>query len=329
MSIPTISVVMPVYNGEKYLKEAIDSILNQTYANFEFIIINDGSTDKTEEIILSYTDSRIVYVKNKENFQLVKTLNKGIALAKGKYIARMDADDISLPYRFEQQKYFLDKYKDIGIIGSCVEIFGDSIKSKKWKVPLNSLEIKISSIFRTPFIHPSVMIKKEIIDTYKLLYDEKYKDAEDYELWIRILRNTKGANIPKVLLKYRVLETSITRQAEKKVRERFNIKKSIYTKVLSDFNILNTEEEHKLHYLISSNQKVHIDKVKKYFDKLQLDINLSTKEERRMFEKILGQMWIQTIKNMVLHNPSLIFSKYTYYGILYYLKRLLPQQVRL
>ena len=161
------------------------------------------------------------------------------------------------------------------------------------------------------------------------MYDENYKDAEDYELWIRILRNTKGVNISKVLLKYRILETSITRQAEKKVRERFNIKKSIYTKVLSDFNIINTEEENKLHYLISSNQKVHIDKVKKYFDKLQLDITLSTKEERRMFEKILGQMWIQIIKNMVLDNPSLIFSKYTYYGILYYLKRLLPSQVRL
>ena len=102
-NLPLITVLMPVYNGEKYLQQAIESILKQTFTDFEFLIINDGSTDNSENIILSYDDSRIRYIKNEENLRLIRTLNKGIELAKGKYIARMDCDDISLPYRFEKQ----------------------------------------------------------------------------------------------------------------------------------------------------------------------------------------------------------------------------------
>ena len=109
MSKPLVSVLMAVYNGEKYLLEAIESILNQTYTNFEFLIINDGSTDSTEEIILSYSDQRIRYIKNEQNLKLIASLNKGLDLAKGKYIARMDADDISLPDRLEKQVNFLER----------------------------------------------------------------------------------------------------------------------------------------------------------------------------------------------------------------------------
>ena len=112
-----ISIILPAYNAEKYLKEAIDSILAQTYTNFELIVINDGSTDKTEEIILSYQDSRIRYIKNEKNLKLIRTLNKGIGLAKGKYIARMDADDISLPHRLKEEVEFMEAHPNIGEIG--------------------------------------------------------------------------------------------------------------------------------------------------------------------------------------------------------------------
>ena len=119
VNAPAVSVVMPVYNGEKYLRESIDSILNQTYTDYEFIIVNDGSNDKTEEIILSYNDNRIRYIKNEKNLQIVKSLNRGIELAKGRYIARMDADDISLPRRFEKQITFMENNLEIGVCGTC------------------------------------------------------------------------------------------------------------------------------------------------------------------------------------------------------------------
>ncbi|HAS7841575.1 TPA: glycosyltransferase family 2 protein, partial [Vibrio cholerae] len=143
MSSPKISVVMSVYNGEKYLGEAIDSILKQTFSDFEFIIINDGSTDKTLEIIKSYMkkDDRIVLV-SRENKGLIVSLNEGLDLAKGQYIARMDADDISIKSRFEKQIEFLDSNPDIGVCGTWVEVFGENIKSKKWKMPTQDPDLK-------------------------------------------------------------------------------------------------------------------------------------------------------------------------------------------
>ncbi len=149
--IPLISVVMPVYNSEKYLEEAINSILNQTFTDFEFIILNDGSTDKTEDIILSYSDSRILYIKNKTNLQIVKTLNKGIELASGKYIARMDSDDISSPERFEKLIEFMENNHEIDICSTWLETFGN--RKKIWKNPLSHEEIKATLLFNSAKVH--------------------------------------------------------------------------------------------------------------------------------------------------------------------------------
>jgi glycosyltransferase involved in cell wall biosynthesis len=198
--VPTISVIMPVYNGEKYLREAIDSILNQTYRDFEFIILNDGSTDSTEEIILSYDDPRIVYVKNKENLQIVKTLNQGIALAKGKYIARMDADDISLPRRFEKQIALMTARPDIDVCGTWYKTFGE--KEYLQKLPTQDEQIKVDLLFYTSLAHPSIMMKKSIFDECK--YSENFPKAEDYALWIELADKFKFANIPESLLHYRL-----------------------------------------------------------------------------------------------------------------------------
>lgn len=316
---------MPVYNGERYLKEAIDSILNQTYIDFEFIIINDGSTDKTEGVILSYHDSRIRYIKNEKNLQIVNTLNKGIELARGKYIARMDADDISLPERLEKQVAYLDKNLDIGIVGTLVQIFGQDIKDTIWKVPVDCVSVSLNTIFRTPFIHPTIMMRKDMISQYELYYDEKYKNAEDYELWVRMLKFTKGANLPIVLFKYRILESSLTRQAEKNKQERFKIKMSIFRKVLNDFNIKNTDEEMQLHYKITSSSmamtKMEISQVIKYFNKLDLAIKQNQHNDSIVLQDLLGQVWIKILKELNFKVYFNLFSKYTFYGIRFYFKR--------
>lgn len=217
MNHPIISVVMPVYNGEKYLSEAIDSILYQTYTDFEFIILNDGSTDNTEEIILSYDDPRIVYVKNEENLQIVETLNKGIALAKGKYIARMDADDISLPERFEKQLDILENHLSVQVIFSIVELVnenGVTIGSWKDDVDCHTQESMYSFLPRKNcFSHPSVMIRKDVAKNY--LYINS-KNSEDYNLWLRMMSDgIVFYKIVKPLVKYRVLDTSVTRVSNK------------------------------------------------------------------------------------------------------------------
>ena len=134
---PQITVLMPVYNGEKYLRQAVDSILNQTFKDFEFLIINDGSTDKTLAILQEYKNKRVKIINNKKNIGLTKSLNKGLKLAKGKYIARMDADDISLSNRLRKQIDFLDKHNKIGVLGTQMKIINNSNKIVgEYKTPL-------------------------------------------------------------------------------------------------------------------------------------------------------------------------------------------------
>lgn len=202
--MPEISVVMPVYNASDYLPEAIDSIISQTFEDWELILIDDGSTDNSSDILKSYSnsDKRIKHYKNDQNLGLIRALNKGIGLCSGKFIARMDADDISLPGRFETQYRFLERNADIAMCGTYALII-DSDGCETVKVTHFSKDeyIKINLMFSPSFIHPSMMIRADVLKAN--LYDEAYIHAEDYELWCRIAENHKVANIPSFLLKYR------------------------------------------------------------------------------------------------------------------------------
>ena len=208
--MPKVTVLMSVYNGQKYLREAINSILNQTFKDFEFIIIDDCSIDKTKDIILSYKDSRIRFIENKKNIGLTKSLNKGLKIARGKYIARMDVDDISMPERVEKQISFLDKHKDIAVVGSWIEIINmESSRAYVLKNDCNPAIIKWTHIFKNQITHSSAFFRKEIIKKIGH-YNEKYKYAQDFDFWFRISRKYKIANIPKVLVKYRIHSKSVT-----------------------------------------------------------------------------------------------------------------------
>lgn len=209
--MPKVTVLMPVYNGEKYLREAIDSILNQTFTDFEFLIVDDGSTDNSLEIINSYQDTRINPIKNHNNQGLVYSLNRGLALAKGEYIARMDCDDISLPNRLEKQVNFLDNNLDIGIVGSYFILMTKENKKSYIKtVPVSDLEIRYKCLFESPFGHPTVIIRREILKKNSLNYDTQLNAIEDYKLWTQILDYTKGANIEIPLVYYRLHSQSIS-----------------------------------------------------------------------------------------------------------------------
>lgn len=210
---PRVSVLMAVYKGEKYLKEAIDSILNQTYRDYEFIIINDGSTDNCADIVKSYRDKRIKFIDNGGNIGLAATLNKGIDLASGEYIVRMDSDDISMPERIEKQVNFMDKHLDVGISGTWIKYIGIPNflwRSTVYKYPISHRVIRAKSMFVSSLCHPSVIMRKSLIEKFKLRYDCDHRDAEDFTFWQKSCHYFTLTNMPEVLLLYRVSPGSIT-----------------------------------------------------------------------------------------------------------------------
>jgi glycosyltransferase involved in cell wall biosynthesis len=198
---------MAVYNGEKFLNEAIDSILAQSFADFEFIIINDGSTDATEDIILSYSDSRIRYVKNEQNLRLIATLNKGLALCQGTYVARMDADDIAMPSRLQEQVDFMERNPRVGLCGAWIESFGvgqpKSVGFKK-----THSEVFLEFLLANHFNHPTAFMRRDVLTTHGLHYPAVLH-AEDYAMWMSIVSVSEVHILPRVLLRYRLHESSV------------------------------------------------------------------------------------------------------------------------
>lgn len=210
---PLVSVVMPAFNAEKYIPEAIESILNQTFKDFELIIIDDGSTDKTWNIIQEYAkkDGRIIPVRNEKNLKICKTLNKGVVLSKGVYIARMDSDDWSYPDRFEKQVEFMEKHQDVVVSGGYVEVSDENLATLYLKkYPLLDNDIRKKMFIYNPFTHPCVIFRSEELKLENPIYNHDFYDAEDYDLYFRLGKKRKMANINDVLLKYRVSSGSIS-----------------------------------------------------------------------------------------------------------------------
>lgn len=228
IDVPVISVVMSVYNGEKYLRESIESILNQTYRNFEFIIINDGSTDSTREIVLSYDDPRICLIDNKENIGLTKSLNKGLRIARGGYIARMDADDISMPNRFESQIDFLNHHREYAVVGTLLKVINENSKVIfTIEKPIQHTDIRDFLNRDNCIGHGSAMIRKTCLQSVGF-YDESIEKSQDYDLWLRISQNYKLANIPQYLYMWRNHKENIS---EKHRNEQKHFVEMIKTRV--------------------------------------------------------------------------------------------------
>lgn len=204
---PLVSVLIPCYNVESYVVESVSSILNQTYQNIEIILINDCSTDNTKDKLeyLAKLDSRIKLYHNETNLKLIKTLNKGIDLCCGKYIARMDADDISLPTRLEKQVDFLERNTDYDIVSTMFFTFRKGSSKKNLYInPAKYEDLQAFLLFKSGICHPAVMIRKTLFSEKKLSFEEQYLHVEDYALWSKAIYCTKLANIEEPLLLYRV-----------------------------------------------------------------------------------------------------------------------------
>jgi glycosyltransferase involved in cell wall biosynthesis len=207
-----ISVIMPVYNSANYLPQAIKSILNQTYTNFEFIIIDDGSTDLSLQIIKKFAkiDERIVVIHNKKNLGICLSLNKGIKLAKGNYIARMDSDDWSYPNRLLKQFVFMKKHPEVSVCGGSIRVCDNNLKIKSIRhYPISDKKIRENIFKINPFAHPAVMYKKQSIIKAGG-YNEKLFTVEDYDLYFRLGIEGKFANLTDIILKLRIRYDSIS-----------------------------------------------------------------------------------------------------------------------
>lgn len=211
--IPAISIIFPAFNSSAFIKDAIESVLHQTFMDFELIIINDGSTDNTEAIVESFSDNRIVYSKNETNKGLIFTLNKGIKMARGTYIARMDADDICFPDRLAIQKEWLDSHPKTAVVATLIEFIDENNNiTGYWKLDkqtTTSAAIRKVMPYENCLAHPSIMARKNILEAY--LYNSEQQHIEDYDLWLRLIADGHIIEkIPQVLLQYRVHSSSIT-----------------------------------------------------------------------------------------------------------------------
>ena len=214
---------MPAYNSAPFLREAIDSILNQTFTDFEFIILNDGSTDNSKEIILSYDDPRIVFYDSNVNVGLANIGNKGFELARGKYLARMDSDDVAITDRLKKQFDYMENNGDVAVCGGFFAAFGNknSVLNFNWVTETDPEMVKINLLFDGAICHPTVMIRHTVLKESGFRYDPNFDPSDDYKLWVSLSKNHLVANISDQVLKYRLSDkqTSNTKNQIQRTRK--------------------------------------------------------------------------------------------------------------
>lgn len=293
---PKISVVLPVYNAEDYIGASVESILCQTYSDFELIIIDDGSIDGTKDKLNSYNDSRILLVVKENNTGLVDSLNLGIKMAKGEYIARMDADDICEPERFLEQVAFLDSNTNIGVVGTSIKIFGNKNLEKYF--PVSNKDCQAELLFRSCFAHPSVMLRKELFVKNQITYSNEYFPAEDYYLWIQFSGITEFYNIDKVLLRYRLNEGSISvRQKTEQILLKNQLQLLALEKIAGI--TLDENEASNYIYLLNPFQKTRIN----WVDYKKVFLKIEHLENDYLKEKILN-MIRANVKILAFYNTE-------------------------
>jgi glycosyltransferase involved in cell wall biosynthesis len=198
---------MSVYNDGRFLPEAVESILAQTFKDYEFLVIDDGSSDGTAEYLRTLRDPRVRVLRNAVNFGLTRSLNRGLDAARGTFVARMDADDVSHSQRLARQVEYLCARPDVGVVGSARDLIDEAGRFVAHAPAAeDDVAVRWKCLLGNPFAHPAVMLRRDALDAHGLRYDERFRTAQDYELWTRLLTITRGANLPEPLLKYRLRE---------------------------------------------------------------------------------------------------------------------------
>ncbi|MFN3917687.1 MAG: glycosyltransferase family 2 protein [Flavobacteriales bacterium] len=327
---PLVTVYIPVYNGEKYIAEAINSVLGQSYTRFELIVVNDGSTDNTLQVLSGFTDERIRIIDLKENRGNCAASNVALKQAKGKYIARMDADDVSLPQRIEKQVAYMESHPDVLLSGAFLQLMNEEgqLSENVWKYYVQDNDIKIDFLFRSGVIQGvSILRRNEVVCDFELFYDETNKAsyAEDFDFFYRISKIGKLGNISEILLHYRRHEENITKKLKTRAAE---LKAGNFKKVLLDFSFNEGEIDMDSHLFLAGLNTSRLNReklkaVKKWYDiltgKLKENGTLTDKDiERiilpywqRLFYRLCNSSFILPFVHMQL-DKTFSFSKTVY-----------------
>lgn len=283
-----ISVLLPVYNGERYVKAAIESIIGQSFQNFELIIIDDGSTDNSVSVIQSFSDERILFIKNHSNIGLVATLNNALSLAKGEFIARMDGDDISVPSRLQKQFDYLKSNPTIGLCGSQLSTIGEG---EVYSYPEWNEDIQFRFLTYNAIAHPAVMFRKQLLLDYDLKYEAIYYPAEDYMLWVKLAAVTSFYNFQEPLLKYRLHHASISKTLPNKQNAKVNQIRAYF--LLHSIGLWSLEFEKLLKNIFNGDSNFDMDELKKVARLADLCIEYNTKFDSEKFKKYISNCFYE------------------------------------
>lgn len=239
---PLVTVLLSACNDVTFLPEAVESVLAQTFGDFEFLVIDDGSNDGSGDYLASLRDPRLRVIRNPQNVGLTRSLNRGLAAAAAPLVARMDADDIALPDRLKQQIDFLRANPHVGVVGSSRTLI-DERGAVTGQAPAaeTDLAIRWKCLLGNPFAHPTVMLRLDVLDAHGLRYAESFRTAQDYELWTRLLTVTRGANLPEPLLRYRLRDGVSRMHKDEQLRNHDRIAFSAIRRLLPDFLIAQEE----------------------------------------------------------------------------------------
>lgn len=284
---------MAVYNGAKYLTECIDSILGQTFRDFEFVVVDDGSTDETTPMLADYArrDAR-VRVLNQSNQGVAASLNRGLADATGQLIARMDADDISKPGRLARQVKFLAAHPNIGVSGTWVDTIGDN-GGGIWRYPVRDDEVRSQLILGPPFAHPAVMMRTQVVRSAGG-YRTEYTITEDYDLWVRLANCTAFANLPTVFLMHRLHSGQVCSQESAPRRLKLETR-MIQLNLFSQLGITPSAGELDLHEALCAGQFVpqeqFVLRMSVWLSKLEGQNRHTQAFPQAAFTRLLGYRW--------------------------------------
>ncbi|GAB3666931.1 glycosyltransferase [Echinicola sediminis] len=281
--------------------------MDQTYENFELIVINDASSDESEKVISKFKDHRIRYIKNEKNLGLIGTLNKGISMANGKYIARMDQDDIAVSTRFEKQASFMEDHQEVVLCGMQGKILQTG---EEYNIPVEDRENKTYLFFGSPFIHPVVMIRKSVLREHGLKYNQKYNHAEDFGLWINLAFAGKFYNLPEVGIFYRLHEMQYT-----KVFKSANYDSSLLAKIEYLENLgINLSESQKEIYSKINHKKVDFQDLNELrrvgsFYKSFCKLSFPPSIDKKYLTRLIYKKWKIACSNGINegHNTYMVF----------------------
>jgi len=294
MTEPLLSVIMPVYNAERYVKQAIFSILDQSYKNLEFIIIDDGSTDKSLQVIESIRDDRIKLVKSGTNKGQIYTRNLGLQLAEGDYISQFDADDIAYPDKFKKQISFLERNKEIGMLGAWVKFIDKNGNRMKggWKLKAKPEIIPSIMLFKNYFLQSTVVYRKDCIKMFS--YREGFEVAEDYMIWLEIIEQFKCWNLQEYLVDYRIHSESVMNTLPLR---RLEMERKLFRWQFDKLGIDITDNEMELHLLIKNDEPIKSIDTLKQIESWLLKIDDKNREvliyDPKILSRVLFNRWLK------------------------------------